>query len=239
MRMGFRPAFWPTVITAVLLPALVGLGAWQAQRLGEKRDLIERIDAQIAAQPVPLPRQSLEVVDWEYRRVMVKGQLHHNLEMHLLAHDRRGTFGYRVITPLAVDGGGWVLIDRGFVPMDRKDPALRAMGQLPGAIDITGVVRRPSPQGWFVPDNQPEMNLWYFADAAAMAAAAGIDAPAYLIEADASPNPGGLPKGGQTRLNFPNNHLAYALIWFGAALTLLAFYLLWHRRYRGLGLERL
>jgi surfeit locus 1 family protein len=235
MPLGFRPAFWPTIITVILLPTLLGLGAWQVQRLGWKRELTERVATQITAQPVPLPRQSLDVAAWEYRRVTVKGELQHNLEMHLLAHDRRGTFGYRVVTPLRRDGGGWVLIDRGFVPMERKDPALREMGQVPGVVDITGVVRRPTPQGWFVPDNQPEKNFWYFAAAGAMAAAAGIDAPAYLIEADASPNPGGLPQGGQTRINFPNNHLAYALIWFGAALALLAIYLLWHRRYRGIG----
>lgn len=231
-RLGFRPAFWPSVITLLLLPALLGLGAWQVQRMQWKNDLIGRIEARAAQPAVVLPAQSIDLDTWEYRQVRVSGQFRHDLEMHLVAHNPAGKFGYQVVTPLALEAGGWVLVNRGWIPTDRKDPATRAEGSISGPVEITGVVRRSTRQGWFVPENQPAKNFWFFADARAMAAAAKIDAPEFLIEADASRNPGGLPMGGQTRLKFPNNHLLYAITWFGGAFSLAAIYLLWHRRYR-------
>jgi surfeit locus 1 family protein len=82
-----------------------------------------------------------------------------------------------------------------------------------------------------VPDNRPDLNYWFWVDIPAMSAAAGLDHVApYYIDADATPNPGGWPKGGVTRLTLPNNHLQYAITWFSLAVALIVIYVLFHRR---------
>lgn len=230
--LGFRPALWPTVFTIPALVVLVLLGTWQTQRLFWKRDLIATIERGIAADAVPLPAGLLDAAAWAYRRVTVRGTFDFSREYHLIAHTERGNFGYHVVVPLRrADGAGWVLVNRGWVPPSHKDPATRAAGQIAGEVTVTGLVRQPWGQGWFVPENDTAKNIWYFGDAAGMLTASGITAaPALFIEADAAPNPGGFPAGGQTRVRLPNNHLAYAVTWYSGAVVLAVIYVLWHRR---------
>jgi surfeit locus 1 family protein len=49
-----------------------------------------------------------------------------------------------------------------------------------------------------------------------------------LVEADAAPNPGGWPRGGRTVVEFRNQHLSYAVTWFGLALGLLGVWFTYH-----------
>jgi surfeit locus 1 family protein len=123
------------------------------------------------------------------------------------------------------------MINRGFVPLDLRRAAHRKQGQVEGEVTITGLVRAPEKRGWFVPDNDPAQNRWFVRDPAAMANANGLERVApFYVEADATPNPGGWPKGGQTRLTLPNNHLQYAITWFGIALTLVGVFGAWAAR---------
>ena len=86
---------------------------------------------------------------------------------------------------------------------------------------MTGLVRAPEPRGWFVPEDEPAENQWFTRDAPAIAAAKGLTAwRRSTWRRTTSPNPGGWPKGGQTSLDLPNNHLQYAFTWFGIAATL-------------------
>jgi surfeit locus 1 family protein len=230
---GFRPALWPTLFTIPALILLVTLGTWQAQRLVWKLDLIETVERGLKAEPVPLPAGSFDPADWAYRRVTVSGKFDHAREFHLLAHSERGNFGYHVITPLKrSDAPGWVLVSRGWVPTEKKAAEDRPQGQVTGEVSVTGIARLPSGQGPFMPDNEPGRNLWYFGDAAGMLAQAGIsDAPLLFVDAEASMSvPGGWPRPGHTRVNFPNNHLAYAFTWYSGAVILAVIYVLWHRR---------
>ena len=52
----------------------------------------------------------------------------------------------------------------------------------------------------------------------------------FVLEADATPNPGGSPRGGQTRIDIPNDHLQYALTWFSFVVALLVIYLVYHHQ---------
>ncbi len=135
--------------------------------------------------------------------------------------------GYWVMTPLVLSDGTAILINRGFVPTDKRDPATRAAGQLSDPVTITGLMRMTEPKGSLLQSNDPAAARWYSRDVAAIAADKHIaNAAPYFIDADATPNPGGLPVGGLTRVVFPNNHLVYAITWFGLALMvagLLAF----------------
>lgn len=231
--LGFRPSLWPTLFTVPALIVLLALGTWQVQRLFWKLDLIHAVERGLQAPAVPLPAGPVDPEQWNYRRVVVKGTFDYSHEFHLLAHSERGNFGYHIIVPLKrSDAPGWVLVSRGWVPPERKNPDQRPEGQIAGEVTISGIARAPWQQGPFVPDNDLQRNLWYFGDAAGMLKQAGIsDAPLLFVDADASVTvPGGWPRPGHTRVNFPNNHLAYAFTWYSGAVVLAVIYVLWHRR---------
>ncbi len=87
-----------------------------------------------------------------------------------------------------------------------------------------------------VPDNDPAKNIFYWKDIRAMTATAGLPTGAevlpFFIDANDAPNPGGLPVGGVTMVDLPNNHLQYALTWYGLAAALMAVLGLWLWRSR-------
>lgn len=196
------------------------LGIWQVERRSWKLDLIERVNARIDAAPVPLPPDrawaSMGPEDIEYRRVRVRGTFLHNRETLVDALTARGA-GRWVLTPLQT-ADGIVLVNRGFVPPERRAPAARAAGQVAGPVTVTGLLRLSEPEGRFLRPNQPAQDRWFSRDVGAIAAKRGLDEVApFFIDADAAPNPGGLPVGGLTVVQFRNTHLIYALTWFGLA----------------------
>ena len=212
------------VLAAVLVLALLALGTWQVERRAWKLDLIERVDQRVAAAPVAPPGPA----DWpgisaaadEYRHVGVAGTFLNDRETQVFASTDLGT-GYWVVTPLRAADGTVVLVNRGFVPTEKRDPATRATGEIAGPVTVTGLLRITEPKGGFLRANDPAAERWYSRDVAAIAAARGLaDAAPYFIDADATPNPGGLPVGGLTVIAFPNNHLVYAVTWYGLAVLL-------------------
>jgi surfeit locus 1 family protein len=236
--MTFRPTFWPTLITVPALLVLLGLGTWQVERLHWKNGLIAERTARTTAAPIPLPAAVSELspealADLDYRHAAATGQFLHDREMYLAARTMRGAVGYQVVTPLRQADDSVVLVNRGWVPGDRKDPAERAEGQVAGTARVEGAIRAPARQHWLQPDNEPAKNVWFWNDLGAMAQHAGI-APERLVpvflEAGAAPNPGGLPVGGQTRVNLPNDHLQYAITWYALAIGLAVIYVLYHMR---------
>ena len=169
----------------------------------------------------------------EFRHVTDEGVFLHDKEIFLGATSEGGRQGYQVLTPLREPGGRAVFVNRGFIPADLKDPAKRSAGQIAGTVRVQGLLRRP-PSGrpsWVLPDNRADLNYWFWVDLPAMSAAAQLDRVApFYIDADATPNPGGWPKGGVTRLELPNDHLQYAITWFSLAVALAVIYVLFHRR---------
>jgi surfeit locus 1 family protein len=135
-----------------------------------------------------------------------------------------------VFTPARRADGSLVVVNRGFVPEGRQDADARAAGQVPGPIDIIGVMRWPELRGMFTPADDAGRNLWFVRDHSAMAAAKnwGPVAP-FFIDQEAPSPPGGLPKVGKIAPNLPDNHLQYALTWYGLALVLVVVFPLWAR----------
>ena len=213
-------------IAAVLLAALLaGLGVWQVDRLHWKLHLIAQVDARVhavaVAAPGPEAWPEVTAATDQYRHVTVKGHFLNQDESLTEAVTRHGA-GFWVMTPFVTDRGFTVLVDRGFVPTERRDPASRAAGQIGGETTVTGLVRMTEPGGGFLRANDPAHGRWYSRDVTAIAAAHGLGEVApYFIDVDATPNPGGLPIGGLTVVSFPNNHFGYALTWFGLAIMVL------------------
>lgn len=206
------------------------LGVWQIERRQWKLGLIARVDARVQAPAVEAPGRGewrcLEPKPAEYRRVRATGVLLHHHETLVDALTQLGP-GSWVLTPLRT-ADGVILINRGFVPPERRGPATRSAGRLPGTVTITGLLRLPEPNGRFLRPNQPPQERWFSRDVAAIASARGLSEVApFFIDADATANPGGYPVGGLTVVQFRNTHLIYALTWFGlAALSIVGLVLL-------------
>jgi surfeit locus 1 family protein len=230
---------WRTLVVlgviAVLGAFLFGaLGVWQLQRLGWKNDLVAAIEARTTAAPVDPSKvwDSFAPEQDEYRRVVVSGRFDHAAETMVQAVTAYGG-GFWVVTPLVLPDGRSVLVNRGFVPPEQRDPGTRPGSE--GDVTVTGLLRQSEPGGGFLRSNDPVGERWFSRDVAAIAADKGVSNPApFFIDADAGPA-GRYPIGGLTVLSFSNNHLVYALTWFSLALMLVGGfgYLLWDRRRAG------
>ena len=213
-------------LVLVVMAILLALGTWQVERLAWKEALIGRITSQLAQPPVSLGTIETALAAGEpieHRPVTLTGTFLHDRERHFFA-THEGQSGFYIYTPLRLTDGRVLFVNRGFVPYDRKDQATRAQGQIDGEVTVTGLARerlnnKPS---WLVPTNDPAKNIFYWKDLDAMAASAGISEPvlSLFVDADKAPNPGGLPIGGVTIIDLPNNHLQYAVTWYGLALAL-------------------
>lgn len=221
-----RPAWLAALLGLaglVGIAGLIALGVWQLERRAWKHELIARVESRIhaalLAAPGPAAWPTIGTGD-AYRRLRVTGRFLYGRETLVTAATEHGS-GYWVLTPLVTEDGFTVLVNRGFVPPERREPATRAVGQADGSITVTGLLRLTEPGGGFLRANDPGAQRWYSRDVAAIAAAHGLRAAApYFIDADAAPNPGGLPIGGLTVIAFPDSHLIYALTWFALAAML-------------------
>jgi surfeit locus 1 family protein len=209
-----------TGLCAFFFLLFAGLGIWQVDRLRWKLDLIERVEERIAAPAEviggPQALAGLPPRELEYRKVRVSGTFDHGRETLVQALTEQGP-GFWVLTPL-LTAGGIVLVNRGFVPPERRAPASRGQGQVGGTVSVTGLARLDEPEGRFLRANRPAEERWYSRDVSAIAAARGLGSVAsFFIDADATANPGGYPVGGLTVVRFRNTHLIYALTWFALA----------------------
>jgi surfeit locus 1 family protein len=231
----------------LLLPALlafsvlIGLGTWQIERKAWKEALIASLTARLAA-----PAQALPAAEtWpqrdpardEYSRVKFSAEFDNSREALVYASatgfrpDVTGQ-GYWVFTPARLADGSIVIVNRGFVPDARRDAASRPEGEVSGPVEIAGVMRWPDSRHWFTPNDDPAHNLWFSRDPAAIAAAKGLArgpqaiAPFYVEQETPAP-PGGLPQPGKLVVSLPDNHLQYAVTWYGLAAVLAAMFIFW------------
>lgn len=149
---------WPAVATCVAAAILLSLGVWQLHRLAWKEGLIAAIETRANAAPQPLPPVAewpqLRPEDYEYRHVTATGTFEHGEET-LVFRASGGTAGkqpgYHVLTPLRLKSGGYVIVNRGFVPLDRKDQSSRLAGLIQGETEVTGLMREPEARNFFHP----------------------------------------------------------------------------------------
>lgn len=235
--MYFRPLLKPTLWFLPMFLVLIGLGTWQVERLHWKVALIEQMNASLSAPPMRLDEiVKLPNTEAQYHHVTLTGRFDNSKEAYAFATAEGGTPVYHVLTPLILGHGRALIVDRGMIPQNLRDPKTRAAGQLEGEQHVTGVWRTPDPANLFTPKPDLQKRLWFARDVKAMAALDHLTLVApVVVEADAIPNPGGWPKGGQTVVSLPNNHLQYAITWYLMALGLLAVYLAWHAQKGRLG----
>jgi surfeit locus 1 family protein len=243
--MSLRNLLLPAALIVAAFVALVCLGNWQMRRLDWKETLIasatERPAGPVETLPPAAAWADLDIADQEYRPFRLTGRFLHDREALVFTSlgDAKGPErgpGFWVVTPFALAGGGTVLVNRGFAPQGRHRAEERGEVLDGGEITVTGLLRPNDPPHLFTPDNRPDENMFFARDTEAIAAAKRLDGPVapFTIDlmAEATP-PGGLPQAGETRMAFTNNHLAYAVTWYGLAAALLAVFAsyLWSRRH--------
>lgn len=202
------------------IAGLLALGTWQVHRRAWKLDLIARVDARIHAAPVTAPIEAGR--DDAYRRIVATGTYLPGRDSFVQAVTDRGP-GWWVLTPLRMTPGGRiVLVNRGYVP------ARTAAAPVDGETRVTGLLRLSEPGGGFLRRNDPAADRWFSRDVAAIAARRGLSPVAnYFIDADAVAGGQGTPIGGLTVIAFPNNHLVYAITWYGLAIMAAAGFAYW------------
>jgi surfeit locus 1 family protein len=236
---AMRRRSWVGLLVPALLVfvVLIGLGTWQLQRKAWKEGLIATLNAQLAAPPTALPPRaawpSLDQKNNEYRRVTLTVAFDNTKEGLVYAAPSAfrpdvSSPGYWVITPGRLADGSVVMVNRGFVPEGRQDPKSRPEGEISGPLQIMGAMRWPDARHWFTPNDEPAHNLWFSRDPGAIAASKGFGpvAPFYVEEESPAP-PGGLPQPGKLVVELPDNHLQYALTWFGLAIVLVVSFGTW------------
>lgn len=240
-RPSRRGTFMLLALGLAAFLVLIALGSWQVQRLAWKEGLLATIAERMSAPPAPLAeieRNFAETADVDYRAVSVEGTFLHGSERHFYA-THRGAAGWYVYTPLLLADGRAVFVNRGFVPYDRKEAAYRVEGQVEGTVAVAGLARNPviEKPSSLLPDNDEQADIFYWKDLEAMRRSSGLEAGIetlpFFVDADDAPNPGGLPVGGVTIVDLPNNHLQYAVTWYGLAAALVAVLGAWLWRGRG------
>jgi surfeit locus 1 family protein len=230
-------ALTATVLAVVCVTILIGLGIWQLDRKVWKENLIATVTSRVAQAPADLPPRA----NWprllqegnEFSRVTFPAEFLEGQEALVYTAgspfrpDVKGP-GYWVFAPAQLAGGSIVLVNRGFIPLDKKDPATRPEGNVRGSIDIVGAMRWPETRGLFTPADDPKTNVWYLRDLKAIAAEKkwATAAPFYIDQEGPVPQ-GALPLPAKIDVRLSDNHLQYAVTWFGLALGLAGVYVVW------------
>src|SRR6185312_5373130 len=216
----------PGIMTAVMLAVLIGLGTWQVYRLRWKEGVLDRIAKAEASPPVPLMP-----VPSPYAKVEVTGRFMPDLTAQFGAEVRdtaAGTqLGTRLIEPLQRPGAPPVLVDRGWVPVNRRQP----VDQPNGTVTVVGYVHPADKASWFSAPDDPAARQFYTLDPAAIAAALGLPkVEPFILVALGEPHAGQWPEPARHLPRPPNNHLSYVITWYGLALALVAVFIVWARK---------
>lgn len=221
---AWRVLFWPGLATAITLAILLSLGTWQAQRLAWKNAWIEQLRAGEATPPEALPARIDDPASFVFRRFTVTGRLDHAKSVVVGIAERNRSIGAFLATPMLRDGADPLWIVRGWVPY----PPFPALPDADGEVTITGFLMLPERRGWFTPDDRPEERRFWAMQPALMAEAVGLASPAPF--AIAALGTAAEPPFPQRRPPMPrNDHLGYAITWYGLAAALAVFFGFWAR----------
>jgi surfeit locus 1 family protein len=221
-----RQLLWPGLMAAAMLGVLLGLGTWQVQRLHWKRSLLAQIARAEAAPAVPMPADPQP-----FTKVQVTGRLRGDLSASYGAEVRDTTagpqLGAHLIVPLELDDGDAVLVDRGWVPEQRP----RAIALPSGDVRLEGYMRPGDTRGVFNARDNPATRQFYTLDPAAIGAALNLPrVSSFVLVAMGPAPPERYPDPARHLPQPPNDHLSYAITWYGLAVALVVIFGLWARK---------
>lgn len=227
----------PGLFTLVGLAVLISLGFWQLERKQWKEGLIASLGQQMKAAPAALPPASqwsdLTRANSEFRRVSLRAQFLNDAKpaylytgASALRQDVKQP-GYFVFAPARLPDGRIVVVNRGYVSMDRRHETPD------GTVEITGFIRWPESPGLFVSEHDTAGDVWFVRDPQTMAEIRGWGSVApFYIDQESPVPPDGLPRPGPLAVKLRNDHLGYAITWFGLAASLAVVFAVWAARNR-------
>jgi surfeit locus 1 family protein len=228
---GLRGVIGPAIVAAGAFAVLVSLGVWQLQRKAWKEGLIETMSQRAVARPIDLPApaawDALMPAADEFRRMKLRAQFVDGAKSAFIftggsaLRDDIKAPGYFVFAPAKLPSGKIVVINRGYSEQPEAKP-------VKGNVDIIGYLRFPESGSLFVADHDAAGTTWFVRDQRAMAKELGWGevAPFYIDQESPVPA-GGVPKPGALKVQLRNDHLGYALTWFGLAAGLTAVFGVW------------
>lgn len=218
--MMLRRLLVPLLATLSMLAVLVALGTWQVQRLHLKTQLLAEIAAAEASPAIPIP-----TVPQPWTKVSVTGRLDHGREALLGLEVRGPVLGSHLLVPLLRDAAPAILVDRGWVPLENRQPIVRPEGP----VTLEAYVRPGESSGIFSATDDTAGRRFYSFVPAAIGAALGLPevAPYGLVVLGPA---NGLPDPARTLARPTNSHLGYAITWYGLALSLIGVFAVWARR---------
>ena len=224
--------YFPIIFTIPAVIVLLSLGTWQVVRLQWKTNLINSMNERVAMEAIDLPGQIGDFEDIQYRRVKVRGEFLHDKEAYLFvgAKEFKGAMGYDILTPLRQANGNVVLVDRGWVPYDKKESEKRPETLTSGIVEVEGMVHKGELQKGFTPDNEPQKNLWFWIDIPAIASHAGVELQNLYVRELKKDNSNVLPIAGDAVIRHRNDHLQYAVTWYSLAIILVVIYFIYQRK---------
>ncbi|MFO1069334.1 MAG: SURF1 family protein [Geminicoccaceae bacterium] len=224
-RFRAGPGLTLSAIVGTLI--LLGLGTWQVQRLAWKTALIAMVEARAAEAPVPVEQALADPDTADYRPVTATGHYRHEGAQSIGTAAWQGELGARLVTPLVLADGRTILVERGWLPYGQLPPAVPAELEPQGEVRLEGKLRdrRQDHAGLFTPANAPAARHWYWYDWPALTSAVGGPLEPLVLTLDKGDTGGELPRPLPLRVDLPNNHLGYAITWYGLAAALVAVYL--------------
>ena len=225
-----RPVAWFFFLLCFCTTA--ALGTWQVQRLQWKEGLIAALADANAKDPITkLPADKSELDALQFRKVALSGTWLGTAEFHLAPRYWRDQFGYTIVTPFKLADNRIVLVNRGWVPAAKKEPATRPETAVKGHATINGLIRTDSDRSYFSPPDQPEKNLWFGRDIPQMADAAKLqNVVPVMVDLVGTQDSGQLPVPSDGTIRVRNDHLSYILTWYGIALGILVIFIVYHRK---------
>jgi surfeit locus 1 family protein len=249
----FRVVLWPALATFAALGILLYLGFWQLSRKVEKETQLDALQQALTAAPLKLdgrPLQQISILTQgptttgeiisELTRVTITGEFvaGRTVPVRITLPATKGGatsgIGFFFMTPLRTTNGQIVFINRGFAPSggDWKAPAIATPE---GLQTIVGLIRKPEIKGTFTPADNPAKGEYFSRDPKMMATAVALQAEAiapFFIDQERTPENLAPPVGVDPKemiARIPNNHLQYAVTWFGFAVTLVIIFILFSR----------
>ncbi len=242
-----KPKFAAIAGTLLAVCVMFSLGAWQLHRLEWKQEKIDKLEAGAAMAPVEL--SSLSPENWEayeFAKVRFSGRPLAVEPIHMAARYFRGELGYHVLVPMQIEDSQHVsdqsyrivLVNMGWIP-EKQKKTFRFGSAESWHIwqPIEGMVRIANRKGWFTPANDPEGNLWFWYDIDAMERVTGKALVPIVIDRldtqiDSDTLEVRYPVGFTTAIKLRNDHLQYAVTWFGIGLVAIIFFVVAHLRRR-------
>lgn len=234
-RSLFRPRLLPTLAAIAVIPLFIALGQWQWHKATVKSDLQAELDSRSAQPAVQLTGATVDAATLRYRQVKVRGIYEPARQILVDNRVHREQAGYHVLTPLHIEGSeARVLVNRGWIPAGADHSQVPAVATPNGSVELSGIAIVPGTRFFTLAAETPTSGwspVWQNLDLARYRAAAGFPLLPVVIQLDPDSTAAGFVREWPRPAERLEQHLSYALQWWGFALATVAIWLFvnWRR----------